>query len=89
MMFGSRVKYGITYKANQRSFAVYRRRYQHDFLVPVNTANLEGSVALEFKTMETYLLSRVDKILMYDVNNFVCYGEVPIKLLAADTREPN
>ena len=35
MMFGSRVKYGITYKANQKSFDIYRRKYEHDFRIPV------------------------------------------------------
>jgi hypothetical protein len=35
MMFGSKVKYGITYKQNQKSFDIYRRRYEHDFMIPV------------------------------------------------------
>ena len=34
MMFGSQVKYGITYKVNQKSFDIHRRKYWHDFKVP-------------------------------------------------------
>lgn len=31
MMFGSKVKYGITYKNNSCSFEIYRRKYEHNF----------------------------------------------------------
>ena len=36
MMFGSKVRYGVTYKTNQRSFDIYRRKFQHDFKVSIN-----------------------------------------------------
>lgn len=51
--------------------------------------NLEGSVSIEYKTMDLYLVSNIDKILMYDVDKFKFIDEVPIKLMTADTREPN
>ena len=35
MMFGSKVKYGITYKTNEKSFDIHRRKYEHDYLVNV------------------------------------------------------
>ena len=35
MMFGSKVKYGITYKTGERSFDIHRRKYEHDYLVNV------------------------------------------------------
>lgn len=47
MMFGSKVRYCITYKTNQRSFVIYRRKYLHNFKVPVVGDNLEGSKGLE------------------------------------------
>jgi hypothetical protein len=31
MMFGSKVKYGITYKTNSSSFDIYRRKYEHNY----------------------------------------------------------
>ena len=51
--------------------------------------NLEGSIALEYKSMNLYLISNVNKILMYDADSYTFIDEVPIKLLEADTREPN
>ena len=36
MMFGSRVRYGITYKTNERSFHVYKRKFTHDFIVNID-----------------------------------------------------
>ena len=50
MMFGSKVKYGITYKTNQKSFVIYRRKYEHNFKVPVASENYEGAKGLEIKS---------------------------------------
>jgi hypothetical protein len=36
MMYGKRVKFCVTYKTSQKSFDIYRRRYQHNFKVPVS-----------------------------------------------------
>ena len=47
MMFGAKVRYGITYKTNQKAFTIYRRKYEHNFKVPVVSDNLEGSKGLE------------------------------------------
>ena len=49
MMFGSKVRYGITYKTNQRAFHVYRRKYEHDFRVPILMDNYEGSKGLDLQ----------------------------------------
>lgn len=43
MMFGSRVRFGITYKSNQPGFAVYTRKYFHNFKVAISNENLEGA----------------------------------------------
>jgi hypothetical protein len=50
MMFGSKVRYGITYKTNQKSFVIYRRKYEHNFKVPVASENYEGAKGLEIKS---------------------------------------
>lgn len=47
MLFGSRVRYCLTFKNNQRNFEVFKRAYYHDFKVPVQSENLEGSIGLE------------------------------------------
>ena len=89
MMFGSRVRYGITYKTNQKAFTVYRRKFIHDFRVPILLDNLEGSMGLDLSTMKTILISKVDKIYMLDNKDFKEFGQIPIKLLPTETREPN
>jgi hypothetical protein len=89
MMFGSRVRYGITYKTNQRSFRVYRRRYEHDFIVPVQRDNLEGAHAIDMPKAKLYLIAKIDKIRVYDSSNFEEVGQVHIPLLPSESREPN
>lgn len=89
MMFGSKVRYGVTFKTNQRSFDVYRRKYWHDFKVPITTENLEASIGLELETMNAYLVSKIDKVILYDSRSFTEIDSIPITLLKADTREPN
>ena len=89
MMFGSKVRYSVTYKTNQKSFDIYRRKYWHDFKVPISNENLEGSIGLELRSMNCYLVSKIDKVIIYNSSNFTEIGTIPIKLLKADTREPN
>jgi len=60
MMFGSKVRYCVTYKTNQKAFDIYRRKYYHDFKVPITDENLEGSIGLELPKHNTYLVSKVD-----------------------------
>jgi len=49
-MFGKRVRFCVTYKTNMKSFDVYRRKYQQNYKVPVNTDNLEGASLLELES---------------------------------------
>ena len=37
MMFGSRVRYGISYKTGQPNFTIYTRKYFHNFKVQINS----------------------------------------------------
>jgi hypothetical protein len=57
MMFGSKVKYGITYKTNQRSFDVYRRKFIHNFKVPVVDTNLEGSFGIDLTSINAFCVT--------------------------------
>lgn len=70
MMFGSRVKYGITYKPNQKSFDVYRRKYTHDLQSQVNTESFEGSKAIELCSLGIFLVTKVDKVLLFNSKTF-------------------
>ena len=60
MMFGRRVRYGISYKTNERSFEIYRRKYMHNLRVCVNDENFEGAKGLELVSMRTFLVTKVN-----------------------------
>jgi len=89
MMFGSKVKYGITYKVNQRSFDIYRRKYEHDFRIPVVSQNLEGSIGVELTLHNAFIVTQIDKIYIYHAETFKEISQIPISLLKTETREPN
>lgn len=59
-MFGSEVKYGITYKSNQNSFQLIHRKSNHAFKMNVVNDNLEGSRGLELINMNTFLVTKVN-----------------------------
>ena len=87
MMFGQKVKYGISYKTNQRCFEIYRRKYLHVFKMNANDKDFEGSKGIELITMNTFLVTKTDQVIMFDSDTFQVCGEIPIKLLDSDTRE--
>ena len=89
MMFGSKVRYGITYKIGEKGFNLYSRKYEHEYMVNVLHENLEGAKLLEIKSMDAFLCSKVDKVIVYDALTFRNLGEIPITLLKTETREPN
>ena len=89
MMFGKRVRYGLTYKSNQRSFEIYTRKCMHNLKVCVENSNLEGAISVELTKYKVFLVSNIDKVLMYDCDNFKQVGSLPIALLVTETREPN
>ena len=47
MMFGSKVRYCVTFKTNQKSFDIYRRKYEHHFRANVVKNNFDGSRGME------------------------------------------
>jgi len=57
MMFGSRVRYGITYKANQPGIQVYTRKYYHNFKVSITNKNFEGAVGSNLSSMGAYVMA--------------------------------
>jgi len=91
MMFGSKVRYCITYKTNQKSFDIYRRKYVHDYNVNVVSDNFDGQVGLPIDSMGAFLVSKIDVVQFYDVNTFKETKESTIKipLFPSTSREPN
>lgn len=60
MMFNPGLNYGVTYKSNEESFSIYGRKSLHVLKMNVNNENFEGSKCLEFITMNTFLVTKVD-----------------------------
>jgi hypothetical protein len=92
MMFGSKVKYGITYKGNSSSFDIYRRKYEHNYQVnAVSKYNLDGSRGLPIESMNAFLISKIDRILFFDTKEFkeIKSCEITIPLMKSEEREPN
>ena len=70
MLFGKKVRYCVTLKTNQKSFEIYSRKYQHNMKVPISIENLEGSKSLELSKEKQFLVTRIDKVDIYDSETF-------------------
>jgi len=75
MMFGNKVRYGITYKANEKSFDVWQRKYSHNFSANLCHDNLEGCLGLPMESTETFLVSNVSEINVYDLRTYEAVPE--------------
>jgi hypothetical protein len=89
MLIGPAVKYCVCYKNGQRSFKIFRAKYIHDFRLQVMQKDLEGAKAIEFVTMNTFVVARLDQLLTYDSVTFEELDQIPISLLESTEREPN
>jgi hypothetical protein len=76
MMFGSRVRYGISYKSNQKNFTIYRRKYMHNLKVCVNATNFEGCKGIELVSHNTILVTNLDQVLIFDSETFLKCGNI-------------
>jgi len=70
LMFGSRVRYGISYKTNQPGFQIFTRKYYHNFKVATTTKNFEGAKGANLSSMNAYVMAEQTKIGIYDEVDF-------------------
>ena len=70
MMFGTKVRYGITYKTNQPGFQVYTRKFYHNFKVAVTQENFEGARGSNLGSMDAYVMCERTRIGIYDQVTF-------------------
>lgn len=56
MLFGPKVRFGITYKTNQPGFTIYKRKYFHNFKVNIKNTNCEGSHGANLHSMKAYVM---------------------------------
>jgi len=89
LMFGSKVRYGIAYKTNERSFDIYRKKFMHNLKVNMCNDNFEGGFGLSLPKLNCFLICQIDQIKIFSSETFRQIGMIPIKLLPTETREPN
>ena len=81
-MFGSKVRYCITYKTNQLSFDIYRRKYEHDFKINVYQENYDGSRGMTLESMNAFAVSKLNTIKFFDCDSYKelpeCKIEIPL-----------
>ena len=56
-MFGTRVRYGISYKANQPGFQIFTKKYFHNFKVAISNNNFEGAKGVNLSSMNGYIMA--------------------------------
>ena len=61
----------------------------HNLRVCVDSKDFSGSKALEIQTQDIVLVTKIDQVLIYDSSSYEVKGQIPIKLLTTETREPN
>lgn len=86
-ILGSRSRSCVTYKSNEKIISVHRRKYAHDFKVKINGKDFQGSIGLEVASMNCFLVSYTDHILIYDLDTFQQVDKIKIALLETKTSE--
>lgn len=70
MMFGARVRFGVTFKANQPGFTIYTRKYYHNFKVTVTAKNHDGAKGVNLKSQHKYIIAEGLTAIIYDEATF-------------------
>lgn len=66
LMFGSKVRFGVSYKQNEPSFQIWSRKYYHNFKVNLSSKNLEGAVGLNLIKSDQYVIGHDGRLTIYD-----------------------
>ena len=91
MMFGSKVRYCVTYKNNENNFEVFTRKYHHDYKITFNDENFEGAKGLEIQSMQTFIVGKDDELRMFDSFTFeeVKENRIQLSLFKSEDRYKN
>lgn len=55
----------------------------------ISTENFENCQVLELPTANQFIVTKVDKVFILDIETFAKVATLPIKLLESSEREPN
>jgi len=91
MMYGSKVRFGITYKINQKSFDIWSRKLKHSYNANVYAENFDGSIGLPMESMDAFIIGKGREIRFFSTEGFKeMHGcKMTIDLLPSKTREPS
>jgi hypothetical protein len=62
------MRYCIPFKLNRANFDIIRKNYVHDLMSTIKHENFDQSLAVEMKHQQQFLVTKVDKIVIYDIN---------------------
>ena len=66
LMFGARVRYGISYKVSEQNFTIYTRKCFHNFKVCIDNSTYEGATGAELPNLKQYALAERRNLGIYD-----------------------
>ena len=70
MMFGAKVRFGVTYKANQPGFTIYSRKFYHNFKVTIDDKNYGGAMGQNLASLDAYVITHKDTITIIENTDF-------------------
>ena len=70
MMFGSNVRYSITYKTGQPGFTIYTRTFSHNFSACLAETNYEGSHGVNLSAFNQYVIGEHTHIRIFNREDY-------------------
>ena len=70
MMIGSRVRFCITYKQNQKGFQIFTRKYYHNFKVIMDDSNYGGALGNNLSSINAFVMTHKTDICIIDNKDF-------------------
>ena len=67
MMFGSKVRFCVTFKQNEQDFYIWCRRYYHNFKCTVSAMDLEGAVGANLPSSRECVIAHGHEIKVQDI----------------------
>ena len=92
LLFGAsdlKMSYCIPFKQDRKNFDIYRKKYAHDLLCTIIEENLDKSLSIELRRQESFMVTKVDKFVVYDSVTFVERYTINLDIKESVTREKN
>ena len=64
-------------------------KYSHDLLCTIIDENLDKSLSIELRRQESFMVTKVDKVVVYDSVTFVERYTIDVDIEESATREKN